>query len=114
MHKNELKSEAKYNTMNMNPNSIIPVSLKSLKLEILTYIYGALVLKFFKLNELLLKQLKKQNDRKFLKIEVSWMLFYQFTIKCFQRNDVENFFLSRIVPFCNFSILHFPSILVFG
>ena len=64
MHKNELKSEANY-TMNMNPHSIIPVSLKSLKLEILTYIYGALVLKFFKLNELLLKQLKKQNDRKF-------------------------------------------------
>ena len=61
MHKNELKSEAKYT---MNPYSIIPVSLKSLKLEILTYIYSALVLKFFKLNELLLKQIMKRNDRK--------------------------------------------------
>ena len=63
MHKNELKSEANY-TMNMNPHSIIPVSLKSLKLEILTYIYSALVLKFYKLNELLIKQMKKRNDRK--------------------------------------------------
>ena len=63
MHKNELKSEAKYTMNTMNPYSIIPVSLKSLKLEILTYICSALVLKFFKLNELLLKQIVKRNDR---------------------------------------------------